>query len=332
MFAAPPTKGASSSARAVNGIEHDRCTLRRELGEDLSGAFLIEPVDDLYSAIRVGASQQRRCLVRLHIGDDVDHLIELGLTLRAARDVEANLLIHPAVGMTKPGDVDHYTRVRCYEHLLGRYPEQTTMLSLLPLAMRMGGPREAMLHAIIRKNYGCTHLIVGRDHAGPGKDSRGNDFYGPYDAQDLLQEYEDELDISMVPFRMMVYAENRAQHVPVDETSDNDHVLNISGTARAVACCVAEGDMVASVGMNRKLLVFPIDEVPEMTRGKGVILQRFKDGGLADVTVYSAEAGLSWKAGGGRTRTEADMSDWLGKRAGAGKMPPTGFPRPARFT
>ena len=116
------------------------------------------------------------------------------------------------------------------------------------------------------------------------------------------------------------------------QTRSGKQVLNISGTARAVACCVAEGDMVASVGMNRKLLVFPIDEVPEMTRGKGVILQRFKDGGLADVTVYSAEAGLSWKAGGGRRRTEADMSDWLGKRAGAGKMPPTGFPRPARFT
>ena len=116
------------------------------------------------------------------------------------------------------------------------------------------------------------------------------------------------------------------------QTRSGKQVLNIFGTARAVACCVAEGDMVASVGMNRKLLVFPIDEVPEMTRGKGVILQRFKDGGLADVTVYSAEAGLSWKAGGGRTRTEADMSDWLGKRAGAGKMPPTGFPRPARFT
>ena len=116
------------------------------------------------------------------------------------------------------------------------------------------------------------------------------------------------------------------------QTRSGKQVLNISGTARAVACCVAEGNMVASVGMNRKLLVFPIDEVPEMTRGKGVILQRFKDGGLADVTVYSAEAGLSWKAGGGRTRTEADMSDWLGKRAGAGKMPPTGFPRPARFT
>ncbi len=158
------------------------------------------------------------------------HRAHQELTLRAARDVEANLLIHPVVGMTKPGDVDHYTRVRCYEHLLDRYPEQTTMLSLLPLAMRMGGPREALWHAIIRKNYGCTHLIVGRDHAGPGQDSKGNDFYGPYDAQELLKQHEEELDISMVPFRLMVYAENRAQYVPIDETSDDDKVLNISGT------------------------------------------------------------------------------------------------------
>ena len=132
--------------------------------------------------------------------------------------------------MTKPGDVDHFTRVRCYEHILDRYPDQTTMLSLLPLAMRMGGPREAMWHAIIRKNFGCTHLIVGRDHAGPGKDSNGEDFYGPYDAQALLKEHADELDITMVPFQLMVYAENRAQYVPIDETSDDDTVLNISGT------------------------------------------------------------------------------------------------------
>ena len=158
------------------------------------------------------------------------HRAHQELTLQAARDVEANLLIHPVVGMTKPGDVDHYTRVRCYEHVLKRYPEQTSMLSLLPLAMRMGGPREAVWHAIIRKNYGCTHLIVGRDHAGPGKDSEGRDFYGPYDAQALLKEHEDELDISIVPFRAMVYAENRAQHIPVDDATADDHILEISGT------------------------------------------------------------------------------------------------------
>ena len=158
------------------------------------------------------------------------HRAHQELTFRAARDVEANLLIHPVVGMTKPGDVDHFTRVRCYEHLLDRYPEQTTMLSLLPLAMRMGGPREALWHAIIRKNYGCTHIIIGRDHAGPGKDSNGNDFYGPYDAQELLKEHAEELDISMVPFQLMVFAENRAEYIPIDQKTDDDNVLNISGT------------------------------------------------------------------------------------------------------
>jgi len=113
------------------------------------------------------------------------HRAHQALTQRAAREVEANLLIQPVVGLTRAGDVDHYTRVRCYELVVKRYPEQTCMLSLLPLAMRMGGPRETLWHGIIRKNYGCTHLIVGRDHAGPGKNSRGEDFYGPYDA--LLQ-------------------------------------------------------------------------------------------------------------------------------------------------
>lgn len=158
------------------------------------------------------------------------HCAHRELSFRAARDVEANLLIHPVVGMTKPGDIDHYTRVRCYEHVLKHYPEQTTMLSLLPLAMRMGGPREALWHAIIRKNYGCTHLIVGRDHAGPGKNAKGEDFYGPYDAQALCKKHEQELDIAMVPFRMMVYAENRAQYIAAADAGEHDRVLNISGT------------------------------------------------------------------------------------------------------
>ena len=139
------------------------------------------------------------------------------MTLRAAREAEANLLIHPVIGMTRPGDVDHYTRVRCYEHMLKHYPEQTTALSLLNLAMRMAGPREALWHAIIRKNYGCTHFIVGRDHAGPGNASDGKHFYEPYAAQELLKEYEQEIDVTMVPFREMVYVQDKAQFVPVDE-------------------------------------------------------------------------------------------------------------------
>ncbi len=158
------------------------------------------------------------------------HRAHQELTFRAARETQANLLIHPVVGMTKPGDIDHLTRVRCYEALLPNYPEQTTQLSLLPLAMRMGGPREALWHAIIRKNYGCTHLIVGRDHAGPGDDSNGNPFYGPFDAQELLSKHEQELGIEMVPFKMMVYVEERAQYAPVDEIKTGENVLNISGT------------------------------------------------------------------------------------------------------
>jgi len=158
------------------------------------------------------------------------HRAHQELTFRAAKDVEANLLIQPVVGMTKPGDVDHFTRVRCYEHLAKAYPEQTTALSLLPLAMRMGGPREAVWHAIIRKNYGCTHFIVGRDHAGPGKDSTGKPFYGPYDAQELMKKHEKELDISMVPFKNMVYVEEKAQYFPEDEVEKGARVLDISGT------------------------------------------------------------------------------------------------------
>ena len=158
------------------------------------------------------------------------HRAHQELTFRAAREVEANLLIHPVVGMTKPGDIDHFTRVRCYEHVLEQYPEQTTQLSLLNLAMRMAGPREAVWHAIIRKNYGCTHFIVGRDHAGPGNDRDGNPFYGPYDAQELFKEHEEELDITMVPFKMRVYVENKAESLAADETEPTDKVLDLSGT------------------------------------------------------------------------------------------------------
>jgi sulfate adenylyltransferase len=152
------------------------------------------------------------------------------LTLRAAKDVEANLLIHPVVGMTKPGDLDHYTRVHCYQKILAHYPQHTVKLALLPLAMRMGGPREAVWHAIIRKNYGCSHLIVGRDHAGPGEDSKGKPFYGPYDAQELLREHERELGVAMVPFQMMVYVEDERAYVVEGEVKKGSRVLSISGT------------------------------------------------------------------------------------------------------
>ena len=160
------------------------------------------------------------------------HRAHQELTFRAAREAQANLLIHPVVGMTKPGDIDHFTRVRCYEAVLDQYPSATTTMSLLNLAMRMAGPREAVWHGLIRKNHGCTHFIVGRDHAGPGKNSTGQDFYGPYDAQDLFREHQDEMGIEMVDFKQMVYVQDRAQYEPADEIADKDKVtiLDISGT------------------------------------------------------------------------------------------------------
>lgn len=169
---------------------------------------------------RIVAFQTRNPLHRAH----------QELTFRAAKEAQANLLINPVVGMTKPGDIDHFTRVRCYEAVLDQYPSATTSMSLLNLAMRMAGPREAVWHGLIRKNHGCTHFIVGRDHAGPGKNSAGDDFYGPYDAQDLFRKHQDEMGIEMVDFKHMVYVQERAQYEPADEVEEGATVLNISGT------------------------------------------------------------------------------------------------------
>jgi len=158
------------------------------------------------------------------------HRAHQELTFRAAKEAQANLMIHPVVGMTKPGDIDHFTRVRCYEAILDKYPAATTTMSLLNLAMRMAGPREAVWHGLIRKNHGCTHFIVGRDHAGPGKNSAGEEFYGPYDAQDLFRTYQEEMGIEMMDFKHMVYVQERAQYEPADEIEEGVTVLNISGT------------------------------------------------------------------------------------------------------
>jgi len=160
------------------------------------------------------------------------HRAHQELTFRAAKEAQANLLIHPVVGLTKPGDVDHFTRVRCYEAVLDQYPASTTSMSLLNLAMRMAGPREAVWHGLIRKNHGCTHFIVGRDHAGPGNNSKGEDFYGPYEAHDLFREHQEEMGIEMVDFKHMVWVAERAQYEAIDEIEDRGNVtiLNISGT------------------------------------------------------------------------------------------------------
>lgn len=163
------------------------------------------------------------------------HRAHRELTVRAAKDIgeDGHILIHPVVGLTKPGDIDHHTRVKVYQQILKKYPQGLATLSLLPLAMRMGGDREALWHALIRMNYGVDHFIVGRDHAGPGKNSKGVDFYGPYDAQDLLKSVEEELSskLKIVPFRMVTYLPDEDRYAPID-TIDLSKVktANISGT------------------------------------------------------------------------------------------------------
>ncbi len=169
---------------------------------------------------RVVAFQTRNPMHRAHVE----------LTVRAARDADAHLLVHPVVGATKPGDVDHYTRVRCYREVMREYPRGLATLSLLPLAMRMAGPRECVLHAIVRRNHGASHFIVGRDHAGPGNDSTGQPFYDPYASQDLLREHQREVGVTMVPFRQVVYLSDEDRYVPEDEVPSGAPVLAISGT------------------------------------------------------------------------------------------------------
>jgi len=153
------------------------------------------------------------------------------LIKRAAHQVGGALLIHPVVGLTNPGDIDHFSRVRTYKALVERYYDKSrTVLSLLPLAMRMAGPREALWHAIIRRNYGANHFIVGRDHAGPGKDSKGRPFYGPYDAQELLRRFERDVGVKMIPFKELVYLPDEERYEEVDNIAAGTKTISISGT------------------------------------------------------------------------------------------------------
>jgi sulfate adenylyltransferase len=202
----------------VRGIQlprHDDFQTLRHTPEQLREAFTRQ------HWTRIVAFQTRNPMHRAH----------KELTDRAAASIDGHLLIHPAVGMTKPGDIGYFTRVRCYRHLLKKYPDGRAMLSLLPLAMRMAGPREAVWHAMIRKNFGCTHFIVGRDHAGPGHDSSGKPFYDRYAAQRLLTEYEDEIGIRMIPFEEMVYVSRLDRYLPVDEVKERQlSFTSISGT------------------------------------------------------------------------------------------------------
>ena len=159
------------------------------------------------------------------------HRVHEELTKRAIASVDGVLLLHPSVGMTKPGDVDHYTRVRTYKALAQNYYDpDRIVLSLLPLAMRMAGPKEALWHAIIRRNHGANHMIVGRDHAGPGIDSTGKPFYGPYDAQELVRDFEDEVGVTMMPFSELLYLPDEDRYEETSKIPEGTRTATISGT------------------------------------------------------------------------------------------------------
>jgi sulfate adenylyltransferase len=159
------------------------------------------------------------------------HRVHEELTKRATQELEGVLLLHPVVGLTKPGDVDHYTRVRTYKALAENYYDPARiLLALLPLAMRLAGPREALWHALIRRNYGGNYLIVGRDHASPGLDSTGRPFYGPYDAQELVERFRDELGVGVIPFRELVYLPDEERYEEISKTPAQARTAAISGT------------------------------------------------------------------------------------------------------
>ncbi len=191
-----------------------------------------------FRELRLTPAQARERLAQLGRRDVVAfqtrnplHRVHEEMTKRAIEEVGGVLLLHPVVGLTKPGDVDHYTRVRTYKAMARRYYDSgRILLALLPLAMRLVGPREALWHALIRRNHGANYLIVGRDHASPGFDSAGRPFYGPYDAQELVEQFTEELGVGMVPFRELVYLPEEGRYEEVSNVQEEAATVAISGT------------------------------------------------------------------------------------------------------
>ena len=232
------------TARRVFGTEDMRHPLVAEMRGwgrcNLSGriSVLALPPHHDFRKLRMTPAQTRKALERLGRSNVVAfqtrnplHRVHEELTRRAAESVGGALLLHPVVGLTQPGDVDHYTRVRTYTTLADNYYDRaSTVLALLPLAMRMAGPREALWHAIIRRNYGASHLIVGRDHAGPGLDSQGAPFYGPDDAQQLLAEYADEIGVAPIGFGEFVYVPSEDRYEERSRLANGVDTASISGT------------------------------------------------------------------------------------------------------
>ncbi len=196
------------------------------------------PVHNVFNDLRLSPAKTRAVLEQMGNPNVVAfqtrnpiHRVHEELTKRAAEEIGGSLLLHPTVGMTKPGDVDYYTRVRIYRSVFENYFDRTrTVLGLIPLAMRMAGPREALWHAIIRRNYGANHFIVGRDHASPGEDSQGRPFYGPYEAQEFMDQYQDEISIKTLSFKELVYLEDEDRYEEASKAKATDKVVSISGT------------------------------------------------------------------------------------------------------
>lgn len=233
-----------NEARAVCGtldMRHPTVAEMHRWGEfNISGRLQVLQLPRHYDfqELRLTASQTRQALATCRHQNVVAfqtrnplHRAHEELTRRALQETDGMLLLHPVVGLTKPGDIDHYTRVRTYKAFAANYYEpDRVLLALLPLAMRLAGPREALWHAVIRRNFGANHIIIGRDHASPGIDSNGQPFYGAYDAQELVQQFSQELGVGVVPFRDLVYLPQEERYEEVSKISENTPTISLSGT------------------------------------------------------------------------------------------------------
>lgn len=228
-------------AYGTNDVRHPLAAEMNSWGElCISGQIQVLQLPRYYDfcALRLTPAEVRERLATLGLANVVAfqtrnplHRAHEELTARAAREVEGALLLHPVVGLTKPGDIDHFTRVRSYRVLAERYYDpDRMMLALLPLAMRMAGPREALWHAIIRRNFGANHLIVGRDHASPGRDSQDRPFYGPYDAQELVAAHTDEVGVKPMPFSELLYIPDEDRYEESTRIPEGKRTTSISGT------------------------------------------------------------------------------------------------------
>ncbi len=158
------------------------------------------------------------------------HRPQFEMTLKAMAKARANLLLLPVAGVTRPGDFDHYTRMRCYQKIARHYPPDSHVLNLLPFAMRLAGPREAVLHLIMGKNYGCTHFVIGHDHASPGNQENGNPFYRYDEAVELSLEAQKELGITVISFEEMVYLPFEDEFKLASEVPKKADFISFSGT------------------------------------------------------------------------------------------------------